>query len=120
MDQINGVESSYLSESGTLIRLSLRPGTDPETVTRAVRRVMTEQVEDRVPVPLGRPAAAAAFQQQEWRGKSQVAEFAAAEMGTSTRGVPPVVVALLLGCTALGLGLLWWRHRRKKTGEPSQ
>jgi hypothetical protein len=120
MDQINGVESSYLSESGTLIRVSLRPGADPETVTAAVRRVLTEQFEERVPVPLGKPAAAAAFQQQEWRDKSQVAKFAAKEMGRSTRGVPPVVVALLLGCTALGLGLLWWQYRRTKTGERSQ
>jgi hypothetical protein len=120
LDQIDGVESSFANESGTLIRLSLRPGADPGKVAGAIRRVLSEQVRDRVPVPLGERAAAAALQREEWRDKSQVTEFPATEMDTSVRRAPAVLAVLLLGFAAVGLGLLWWRHQRRLAGEEQE
>jgi hypothetical protein len=120
LEQIDGVECSFADESGTLIRLSLRPGADPGKVAGAVRRVLSEQAGDYVPVPLDGGAAAAALQREEWRDKSQVAEFAATERGTSARRAPAVLAALLLGCAAVGLGLLWWRHRSRLTGKEKE
>jgi hypothetical protein len=112
-DQIDGVGSSFANESGTMIRLTLRPGADPRKVAGAVRRVLREQTEDLVPVPLGDGAAAAALQREEWRDKSQIAELAAMETGTDVHRTPRMLVALFLGWVAVGLGLLWWRHRRR-------
>lgn len=111
LDQIDGVESSYANGSGTLIQLALRPGADPGKVAGAAQRVLSEQVEDRVTVQLRGRAAAAALQREEWRDKSQVAELAATEMATPGRGAPALLAVLLVGCTAVCLGLLWRRHR---------
>jgi hypothetical protein len=115
LDQIDGVESSYANGSGTLIRLALRPNANLTRVAGAVRRVLNEQVEDRVPVQLSGGVAAVAIQREEWHDKRQVAELAATEMGTSARRAPWLLAVLLLGWLAVGLGLLWWRHRRKST-----
>jgi len=115
LDQIDGVESSYANESGTLIRLALRPNANLTRVTGAVRRVLSEQVEDRVTMQLSGQVAAVALQRQEWRDKTKVAELAATEMGTSARRAPWLLAVLLLGWVAVGLGLLWWRYRRKST-----
>jgi hypothetical protein len=113
LDQINGVESSFANGSGTLIRLSLRPGANPESIAREVRRVLTEQVEDRTPVQLGPKAIATALQQEEWRDKTQVAELARTERETSAYLGPAIWGAVLLSCTALGLGFVWWRYCRR-------
>jgi len=113
LDQIDGVESSYANESGTLIRLALRPNANLTRVTGAVRRVLSEQVEDRVAMQLSGQVAAVALQRQEWRDKTKVAELAATEMGTSARRAPWLLAVLLLGWVAVGLGLLWWRYRRE-------
>jgi len=115
LDQIDGVESSYANESGTLIRLALRPNANLTRITGAVRRVLSEQVEDRVPVQLSRQVTAVALQREEWRDKSQLAKLAATEMGTAARRTPWLLVVLLLGWAAVGLGFLWWRCRRKST-----
>jgi hypothetical protein len=120
LDQIGGVDCSFANGSGTLIRLSLRPGADPAKVTGTVRRVLSEQLSDRVPVPLGGRVAAAALQREVWRDKSQFAESAATEMGTSVRRAPALPAALLLVCAAVGLGLLWWQHRRRLAAEDKE
>jgi hypothetical protein len=117
LDQIDGVESSYANGSATMIRLSLRPGADPGKVARAVQRVLSEQVEDRVSVQLGGGVAAVALRREEWRDKSQVAEFAATETGTFPRRAPGLLAMLLLGCAAVGLSLIWW-HRRGRSDVP--
>jgi hypothetical protein len=115
LDQIDGVESSYANESGTLIRLALRPNANLTRVTGAVRRVLSEQVENRVPVQLSRQVAAVALQREEWRDKGQLAELAATEMSTTARRAPWLLAVLLLGLVAVGLGFLGWRYRRKST-----
>jgi hypothetical protein len=114
LDQIDGVDSSYANESGTLIRLSLRPGADSAKVARAVQQVLKEQVEDRVSVQLGRSAAATALQQEEWRDQSQVAQLAVTEVGPSIGYAPVLLAALFLVWAAIGLGLLYWWHRRRR------
>ncbi len=118
LDQIDGVESSYANGSGTLIRLSLRPGADLRKVTGAARRVLSEEVVGLVPVQLAGGAAARALRQEEWRDKSRVAELAALEMATPAARAPTLLaVLLLLACAALGVGLLWWRQRGRLAGK---
>jgi hypothetical protein len=120
LDQIDGVESSFVNESVTLIRLSLRPDADPGKVAGSVRRVLSVEVEDRGPVQFGGPVAAA-LPGEQWWDRSRAAESAEPaepEMSTSVRRVPAVLVALLLGCAVVGLGLLWWRHRRHRRDDP--
>ena len=117
LDQIDGVESSFTNGPGTLIRLSLRPGADAKKVALAVRRVVSEQIQDRVAVQLDRGASAATLQPEEWRNKSQVAEFTAAGPGTSVRLAPLLVTALVVAWAALGLLILWWRQRMKLAGQ---
>jgi len=117
LGQIDGVEGSYANESGTLIRLSLRPGADPERVATEARRILSEQVEDRTAVRLDGAAAGAALRREEWRDQRRVAQGLAAETqaaevrtseGNRLRGV---LLALLLAGIAVVLWLLR-RHRQ--------
>ena len=117
LDQIDGVASSATNESGTLIRLTLRPGAEPGKVTRKVRRVLSEQVADRVPVPIRDGAAAAALRWEKWRDKSQVAASVGTKMHISADRRSGRLAALLLGCAAIALGFLGWRQRRTLTGK---
>jgi hypothetical protein len=130
LDQTGGVQSSYTNESGTLIWLSLRPGADPAEATAAVGRALREEVGDRVPVRLEGRAAAAALREQPWRDKSwltpqerrdkdQVPADPATATPTPGDGVSVLLVVLLLGCAAVGLGLLWRRHRKRRAGHAS-
>ena len=117
LGQIDGVEGSYANESGTLIRLSLRPGADPERVAAEARRILSEQVEDRTAVRLDGGEAGAALRREEWRdprrvAQSLAAETQAAEVRTSEGNTPRgVLLALLLAGIAVVLWLLW-RHRQ--------
>jgi hypothetical protein len=55
LNLVSGVDHSYTNSSGTLIRLTLKPGADPEKVVSEARRVLERVVEDRTvyPVPPG-------------------------------------------------------------------
>jgi hypothetical protein len=116
LNEVSGVEGSFANQSGTLIRLSLRPGADPKRVAVEASRVLREQTGDRVGVRLEEGATAAALQREDWRDEGRVAESISA--GTPTdpaRAVeprPPERHGLLIvffGCAAVGLWLLWRR-----------
>ena len=110
LDQIDGITGSFVNESGTLIRLSLRPGADAGKIANAVQRVFSTQVADRVPVQLGPRVAGTILRREIWQSQSQVAELAVTETGSSLGHAP----ALLLLCTVIGIGLLCWRCCRKR------
>ena len=121
LEQINGVESSFGNGSANVVRLALRPGADPGKVAEAARRILSEQVSDRVPVQLGGAEAAAALQREQWRDKSWIAEVGAevrrsAEWRSFVRRWSALLLALLLACAAL-LGLLWWRRRAQRRAD---
>ena len=113
LDQTDGIESSFVNESGTVLRLNLRPGADREKVGREVRRLLHEHAEDRVPVQLGGEAAARALQAADWRDKTQFAELAAFETRDSVARRSVLLAGLLLSIAVVGFGLLWWRRRRR-------
>jgi hypothetical protein len=124
MEQVTGVEVSYANqrgsadESGDLIRLTLRPGADPEKVVRGVQRILNEEFGDRVAAPLTGAKAAEALQGQEWQDKTRGVEFAQSQSRAEARRRSALLLALLLvGCAAVGLGLLWRRRRRRTEGE---
>lgn len=119
LDRIDGVAYSLVNESGTRIQLSLRPGADSKKIAGAVRRVLSEQTKELVPVPLAGAATALALQQEQWRDKSQLAELAASKKATDAQRSAMLLIALVLGWLAIGLGLLWWQQRRKRAGDPS-
>jgi hypothetical protein len=117
LNGIDGVESSSASvgnPEGTLVRVSLRPGADSAKIAAEVKRVLSEAVKDRSPVPLTRPAIAAALQQKEWLDPKQLADLAVTDLGTSEGRAPVLLVALLLGTMVLVLGLFGWRHLRPR------
>jgi hypothetical protein len=111
LDQIDGVKRSYTNRSGTLIRLSATPGTDPEAVAARAEAILTQEEEDRIAVRLSREAADEALAREEWRDRARVAELSAIELRTLLR--LPVLLALGAGLLLAGLWLLWRRHRRR-------
>jgi hypothetical protein len=125
LNQVPGVQGSYTNGSGTLLLLDLGPGAEPGAVTAEARRVLSEEVADRVPVPLDGRRAAEAVRGEQWQDQAQAAESAAtptppsvaAQMRTAVRRGTAVLAALLLGCVAFGLLVLGWRHRRRRSGE---
>ncbi|HLJ97405.1 MAG TPA: hypothetical protein VKU02_29875 [Gemmataceae bacterium] len=113
LDRIDGVASSQVNESGTHLRLFLRPGADPKKVAGAVQRVLSEQTKELIPVPLAGAATAAAMQKEQWQDKNQLAESAASETASRLGRTPILLIALFLIWLAIGLCLLWWWYRRK-------
>jgi len=116
LDDIDGVEGSFVNDDGTVIRLSLRPGADREKVAGAARRVLSQEVGDRVPVRLGGTAGAPAPRGQRWWDRGRLAADAAAEAPAAAAGPwAGWLAALLLACVA-ALAFLWWRHRGRAAG----
>ena len=73
LNQLTGVADSYTNESGTLIRLTLLPGTDPGRAATAASRILRAQTGDRIAVRLKGRAAATALRAEYWRDEHRVA-----------------------------------------------
>jgi hypothetical protein len=117
LDQLDGVESSYVDETGATIRVSLRQGADASAVSREVEQTLAGQARGGAPVRLGGDAAAEALRGAKWWDKGRVAADAAAQTPASSGlRARTVLAALLLACVAVCLGLLW-RRRRRPAGE---
>jgi hypothetical protein len=126
LSQINGVDSSFANEAGSLVGLSLRPGADPRQVAREAQRALSEEVtqqgsappQEKETAPLGGREAAAALESERWHDRDEVArqaaEIVAAERQAPEHRFPWLLLALLLG-VAVGLMALW-RHRRAVVG----
>jgi hypothetical protein len=116
LDRTTGVACSFTNGSGTLILVSLQSGADAQKVTGVLRQALRELPEVGVAVRLETGASTTALRTEQWRDQTQVAEPEApestvCEMPASGNDAPGLPVALLLVCLAVGLGLLWWRHR---------
>jgi hypothetical protein len=108
LDQVEGVERSFTDYTGTLIRLSLRSGADPQKVAAAVTRVLHGATAEGSVVRLTPEEATAAVQAEEWRDLSRVGELSTIEWRTLGRRALLAVVGIL---GALGLGIVWRRRR---------
>jgi hypothetical protein len=116
LEEIDGVESCFVNEPGTVIRVSLRPDADPGKVAGEVDRVLNEQTAESADGPAGGTALppgerGAAISQERWRDSRQVASQAAAERRASLRNW---LVLLVVCVIILLLGLLYWRRRRRR------
>ena len=117
---VQGISASVGNPEGALIGVSVRPGADPAKVAAEVRRVLSEALKERSPVQLTSPAADAALRQKQWLGPGQLADLAASDPGTPEGRAPVPLVALLLGAAVVVLGLLGWRHLRRRGDDPSR
>jgi hypothetical protein len=118
MDQIEGVEYSFVNEQGNLLRLELRPGANAETVAQQAQLILAEEGGDRVAVvtgqdtrPLGRESAGSALRTEQWQESSEVNRAAVAQRTQEARRTWSLVWLLLV----VGVAILVWRLWRKAT-----
>jgi hypothetical protein len=116
MNQINGVESSFVNESATLIQLSLRPGANPERVAAEATRVLRERAGDCLAVRLSRRDTTVAIKKEEWRDERRVTESLAPQGPAAEEGTPGwgMLLVLLLGCVTVVSWLLWRRYHQMR------
>ena len=107
---VDGVERSYVNRAGTLLRLAVAPGADPDAVAASATQALGDEAGGLTAERLPGPAAAAALAGEEWRDRGRVAELSALEW--RSRALPPLL-ALGTAMLALGLGLWLWRRRRR-------
>jgi hypothetical protein len=120
MDELSGVDCSSANETGTMIRLMLRPGADPDRVAKEADRALRKKTGDRVGIILQGEPAAAALRGEEWRDRSQIAEsLAAAARSPRSRALMVTLFwALLLAGLADGLLILWLLRRDRQQVQP--
>jgi hypothetical protein len=111
LDEIRGVERSFVNHAGTLLRLKVSSNADPDAVGAEVARVLAEEAGDRAAVQLPRPEAEQMVASEEWYDRDSVAQLSRSEF--RARALPPML-ALGVGAGLLCLGLWWWHRRRKR------
>jgi hypothetical protein len=123
LNQLPGVGDSYTNESGTLIRLTILPGTDPGRAAAAASRVLRAHTGDRIAVLLKGRAAAGALRAEDWRGERQLAAGLAAATPTDATHMPEGsgrgghgLLLVILASAAVVYWLLWRRRREYQTG----
>ncbi len=77
LDKIDGVEASSANHTGTMLRVSVKAGTDRDKVAEAVQKRLAG--DDRKPVRLRDPELKAALDKERWRTKDQIGELTAIE-----------------------------------------
>jgi hypothetical protein len=119
MDEIPGVACCSANESGTLIRLALTPGADPERVVVEAERALRSQSRDRVGVVLRGSAATVALRGEQWVSPSQVAESltAGTRSPRSRSTLFALFWALILASVVDGLMILWLLRRERSLAE---
>src|SRR5262249_45060062 len=80
LDEIEGVEASFANYTGTMIRISVKTGTDRDRVAERVRKALTEN--DSKPVTLVDGEFKRALQQEQWRDVGRIGELSAIEFHT--------------------------------------
>lgn len=77
LDKINGVEASSANHTGTMLRISVKTGTDREKVAEVVRKRLAG--DDRKPVRLKGDELKAALDKERWRTKERIGELTTME-----------------------------------------
>jgi hypothetical protein len=118
LDDLDGVEGSFVNEDGSKMRLTLKDGADREKVAREAERILDQEVpeKDRVPrdkesSPLFGKAADHAEKQEHWKDSKQVAQLAADVRRAESRRLWLWLLALLV---TLVVGLLGWRQWQRR------
>jgi hypothetical protein len=119
LSQAPGVQQSFVNVSGTVLRLDLQPGADPDKVAGEVRRILGQVAEDRTAERLCKEDETDALK-HEWQdgrraAASEAAEVepAAANQATATEAPRPTrhwLLALVLASAVVVLGRLTWRR----------
>jgi hypothetical protein len=77
LDKIDGVEASSANHTGTMLRISAKPGTDREKVAGVVQKRLAG--DNRNPLRLKEDELEAALEKERWRTKEQIGELTAFE-----------------------------------------
>jgi hypothetical protein len=77
LDKIDGVEASSANHAGTMLRISVRTGTDREKIAEIVHNRLAG--DNREPVRLKDDEGKAALEKERWRTKEQIGELTAIE-----------------------------------------
>jgi hypothetical protein len=80
LDKIDGVEASSANYTGTMIRISVKTGTDRERVAERVRKALCEK--NGKPVALVGDKLKQAIEREQWRETGRIGELSAIEFHT--------------------------------------
>jgi hypothetical protein len=114
LDKVGGVERSFANYTGTLIRLSLRSGADPEKVAEEARRILGEETHEGSAIRLPTDESGHALQTEEWRDVTRIGELSSKEFRTLVFRAS-LAVAAVLGVIAIWVARRRWRAMNQRT-----
>jgi hypothetical protein len=115
---MEGVERSFANRSGTLIRLTLKPGADAEHVTTEATKQLAGREGNQNAARLSDERATAAVQSEEWRDATRIRELSTIEYRTLWQRA--IIATILIGVTIGGTACWWRASRRRLTANRSQ
>src|SRR5262249_34527386 len=80
LDKIDGVEASSANYTGTMIRISVKTGTDRKKVAEAVRKALSER--SGKPIAVVGDKLKQALEREQWREAGRIGELSAIEFHT--------------------------------------
>jgi hypothetical protein len=118
LNDIDGVDGSFVNESGSMVGVNLKPGADRDRVVREAQTILREKVSesDRLPPgeespPLSGGAAEDKFQSEQWTDSNHVAQRAVEQRRAEARRIWIWLLALMV---TLSAGIWFtWRHRQR-------